>query len=88
MSCKVQIFTRLTPKGEKGINMTIAIWLIVIIEAVRAAQNFMQLMMARRQTRLNVRATDEFIQSLKKSDREFVREMLEAYERQESEVEK
>ena len=67
--------------------MTIALWLIVIIEAVRAAQNCMQLMMARRQTRLNVRATDEFIKSLKKSDREFVREMLEAYERQESEVE-
>lgn len=69
-------------------SMTIAIWLIVIIEAVRAAQNCMQLMMARQQSRLNVRATDEFIQSLKKSDREFVREMLEAYERQESEVEK
>ena len=68
-------------------SVTIAIWLIVIIEAVRAAQNCMQLMMARRQTRLNVRATDEFIQSLKKSDREFVREMLEAYDRQESEVE-
>ncbi len=68
-------------------SATIAIWLIVIIEAVRAAQNCMQLMMARRQTRLNVRATDEFIQSLKKSDREFVREMLDAYERQESEVE-
>lgn len=68
-------------------SVTIALWLIVIIEAVRAAQNFMQLMMARRQTRLNVRATDEFIQSLKKSDKEFVREILEAYERQESEVE-
>lgn len=67
--------------------MTIAIWLIVIIEAVRAAQNCMQLMMARRQTMLNVRATDEFIQSLKNSDSEFVREMLEAYDRQESEVE-
>lgn len=61
-------------------SVTIALWLIVIIEAVRAAQNFMQLMMARRQTMLSVRATDEFIQSLKKSDREFVREMLEAYE--------
>ena len=68
-------------------SVTIALWLIVIIEAVRAAQNFMQLMMARRQTRLNVRATDEFIQSLKKSDKEFVRGILEAYERQESEVE-
>ena len=68
-------------------SVTIALWLIVIIEDVRAAQNFMQLMMARRQTRLNVRATDEFIQSLKKSDKEFVRGILEAYERQESEVE-
>ena len=67
--------------------MTVAIWLIVLIEAVRAIQNGFQLAMARRQTRLNVRATDEFIRSLKQSDREFVREMLEAYERQESEVE-
>lgn len=67
--------------------MIYAIWVIAICEVIRAMQNMMQLMMARRQTRLNVRATDEFIQSLKKSDREFVREMLEAYERQESEVE-
>jgi len=68
--------------------MIYAIWVIAICEVIRAMQNMMQLMMARRQTMLNVRATDEFIQSLKKSDREFVREMLEAYERQESEVEK
>lgn len=67
--------------------MIYAIWIIAICEVIRAMQNMMQLMMARRQTRLNVRATDEFIQILKKSDREFVREMLEAYERQESEVE-
>lgn len=62
---------------------TIAIWLIVLIEVIRAIQNGMQLCMARNQTRLNVKATDEFIKSLKKSDREFVRDMLEAYERQE-----
>ena len=68
--------------------MIYAIWIIAICEVIRAMQNMMQLMIARRQTMLNVRATDEFIQSLKKSDREFVREMLEAYERQESEVEK
>lgn len=66
--------------------MTVALWIIAVCEVIRAMQNMMQLMMARHQTRLNVRATDEFIQSLKKSDREFVRDMLEAYERQESEV--
>ena len=67
--------------------MIYAIWIIAICEVIRAMQNMMQLMMARRQTMLNVRATDEFIQNLKKSDREFVREMLETYERQGREVE-
>jgi hypothetical protein len=67
--------------------MIYAIWIIAVCEVIRAIQNMMQLIMARRQTRLNVKATDEFIQSLKQSDREFVRNMLEAYDRQESEVE-
>ena len=67
--------------------MIYAIWIIAICEVIRAIQNMMQLIMARRQTRLNVKATDEFIQILKQSDREFVRDMLEAYERQEIEVE-
>ena len=67
--------------------MIVALWIIAVCEVIRAIQNMMQLMMARQQSRLNVRAIDEFIQSLKKSDREFVREMLEAYDRQESEGE-
>lgn len=66
--------------------MTIAIWLIVLIEAVRTIQNAMQLGMARQRTKSSERATDEFIKSLNKSDREFVKDMLEAFERNESDV--
>lgn len=67
--------------------MTVAIWLIVLIEAVRAIQNGFQLAMLRKDAGARDNAYEEFVKSLKQSDREFVREMLEAYERQESEVE-
>jgi len=67
--------------------MTIAIWLIVIIEAVRAAQNMMQLAMLKHDTGARDNAYAEFVKSLNKNDRQFVKEMLEEFDRAEREVE-
>ena len=63
--------------------MTTAIWIIAICEIIRAAQNFVQIMTIRHDTRGRDNAYAEFIKSLKQTDREFVRKMLEEFEKQE-----
>ena len=63
--------------------MTTAIWLIAVCEIVRAIQNSIQIMTIRHDTKGRDTAYAEFVKSLKKSDKEFVRRMLEEFERQE-----
>ena len=63
--------------------MIIAIWIIAVCEVVRAIQNAVQLRAIRHDTSARDNAYAEFVKSLKSTDREFVRQMLEEFERQE-----
>lgn len=65
--------------------MIIALWIIAVCEIVRAVQNAIQLRMVRHDTSARDNAYAEFIKSLKSTDKEFVRQMLEEFERQEGE---
>lgn len=62
--------------------MKIAIWIIAICEIIRAAQNMVQIMTIRHDTQGRDNAYAEFVKSLKQTDREFVRKMLEEFEKQ------
>ena len=61
--------------------MTIAIWIIAIVEVIRIIQNTIQLLIVSRNNSnaQMKRATDALIQSFKKTDEEFVSEMVEKY---------
>ena len=61
--------------------MTIAIWIIAACEIIRMLQNAIQIHMVRHDTSARDNAYAEFIKSLKSTDREFVRRLLEEYER-------
>lgn len=63
--------------------MKTAIWIIAICEVIRAAQNLLQLWMLKRDTGARDNAYAEFVKSLKQTDKEFVRQMLEEFERSE-----
>ena len=65
--------------------MEIALWIIAICEVVRAAQNMVQIMTIKHDTKGRDNAYAEFVKSLKQSDREFVRRMLDEFEKQEGE---
>lgn len=60
--------------------MIIAIWIIAICEIIRAIQNMIQLSAVKRDTSARDNAYAEFVKSLKYSDREFVKRMLEEFE--------
>lgn len=60
--------------------MTIALWIIAIVEIIRAIQNHIQLKAIRRDTSARDNAYAEFVKSLKMNDREFVRRLLEEFE--------
>lgn len=60
--------------------MVIALWIIAICEVVRAVQNILQLRMISHDTGARDNAYAEFVKSLKSSDKEFVRQLLEAFE--------
>jgi len=62
--------------------MTIAIWIIAIVELIRAAQNMVQILALRHEMANKDNAYAEYIKSLHMTDREFVRRMLEEFERQ------
>ena len=66
--------------------MIIAIWIIAICEIVRAVQNIMQLSMLRKDTGSRDNAYAEFIKSLKRTDREFVKGLLEEFDRQDADM--
>ena len=65
--------------------MKFAIWIIAICEVIRALQNMVQLVHVKKSEKMSANAYQEFIKSLQKTDREFVRDMLEEYEKAESE---
>lgn len=65
--------------------MIIAIWIIAVCEVVRAIQNAIQIRSILQDTTARDNVYAEFIKSLKSTDREFVRQMLEEFERQEEE---
>ena len=60
--------------------MKTALWVIAICEAIRAVQNLLQLWMLKRDTGARDNAYAEFVKSLKQTDKEFVRQMLEDFE--------
>lgn len=62
--------------------MTIALWIIAVCEVVRAAQNVLQLFMIRHDSSQRDNAYAEFVKSLKDTDRQFVRRMLEEFEKE------
>ena len=62
--------------------MIVALWIIAVCEVIRAVQNMMQLAMVRKDTGARDNAYEEFVKSLKQTDREFVKRMLEEFERE------
>ena len=65
--------------------MIIALWIIAVCEVVRAVQNAIQIRSILQDTTARDNVYAEFIKSMKSTDREFVRQMLEEFERQEGE---
>ena len=62
--------------------MMAAIWIIAICEVIRMLQNFIQIHMVRHDTSARDNAYAEFIKSLKSTDKEFVKRMLEEFEKE------
>ena len=65
--------------------MEVALWIIAICEVIRALQNMLQIWLIIRDTGQRDNAYKEFVKSLKSSDREFVKRMLEEFEEQDNE---
>mgnify|MGYP007069881355 FL=1 len=66
--------------------MLTPIWIIAICEVVRAIQNMVQIATIRHDTKGRDNAYAEFVKSLKDSDREFVRKMLDEFEKSDAET--
>ena len=62
--------------------MTAALWIIAACELVRLLQNTLQLKMIRHDTASRDNAYSEFVKSLKDTDAQFVRKMLEEFEKE------
>jgi hypothetical protein len=63
--------------------MSIALWIIAICEVVRAVQNALQLLSIKHDCSARDNAYAEFVKSLKMSDREYVKRVLEEFEKSE-----
>lgn len=63
--------------------MIVALWIIAICEVIRVAQNMVQIMAIRHDTEARDNAYAEFVKSLNQTDKEFVKRMLEEFEREE-----
>lgn len=63
--------------------MIVALWIIAICEVIRVTQNMIQIMAIRHDTGARDNAYAEFVKSLKQTDKEFVKRMLEEFEREE-----
>lgn len=59
--------------------MTVAVWIIAVCEVIRATQNMVQIVTIMHDTKNRDNAYSEFIKSLKSTDREFVKGILEEY---------
>ena len=59
--------------------MTVAVWIIAVCEVIRATQNMVQIVTIMHDTKNRDNAYSEFIKSLKSTDRELVKRMLEEY---------
>ena len=66
--------------------MAVAIWIIAVCEIVRILQNTLQLKMMVQDTGARDNAYSEFVKSLKDTDKEFVKKILQEFEEQEKEV--
>lgn len=62
--------------------MTVALWIIAVVETIRMIEQSIQLRLIANDTKGRDNLYDEMIKSFKKSDREYVRSLLEAFERQ------
>lgn len=65
--------------------MIVALWIIAVCEVIRTIQNMIQIMTIRHDTGARDNAYAEFIKSLKQTDREFVKRMLEEFESEDKE---
>ena len=65
--------------------MIVALWIIAVCEVIRAIQNMIQIMAIRQDTGARDNAYAEFVKSLHQTDREFVRRMLDEFERKDGE---
>lgn len=60
--------------------MITAVWIIAVCEIIRAIQNMFQILAIRRDASARDNAYAEFVKSLKKTDKEFIKRMLEEFE--------
>lgn len=60
--------------------MTIALWIIAVVETIRMIEQSLQLRLIAKDSGARDNVYAEFIKSLKMNDREFVRSMLEEFE--------
>ena len=67
--------------------MKTALWIIAICEVIRVAQNIVQIRTIKHDAKGRDNAYAEFVKSLKQSDRDFVRVMLNEFEKQEEDGE-
>ena len=65
--------------------MIVALWIIAVCEVIRAIQNMIQIMTMRHDTGARDNVYAEFVKSLKQTDKEFVRRMLEEFESEDKE---
>ena len=65
--------------------MKVAIWIIAACEVIRAAQNALQIWMVKKDASARDDCYAEFVKSLKQTDREFVKRVLEEFDRKENE---
>lgn len=63
--------------------MIIAIWIIAVCEVIRALQNIVPIVVQVRNSKNQENAYSEFIKNLKKSDKEFMADMIQEWKRQE-----
>lgn len=66
-------------------EIKVAVWIIAACEVVRALQNAVQIAAIKHDSKGRDNAYAEFVKSLKQTDREFVRGLLDEFERQEGE---
>ena len=61
--------------------MKAALWIIAIVETIRMIEQTVQLRLIARDTGARDNAYAEFVKSLKKDDKEFVRDLLEEFDK-------